>query len=90
MLTQASHRLGLVGSFVADANTRAQAGAAPIGVLSELTGPYVTINGPGSVLAARMAVADCGSPVLGSPIAVIGGDTVSKPDVAASVAKQWY
>ena len=37
-----------------------------------------------------MAVIVLGTSVLSLPITVIGGDTVGKPDVAASVAKQWY
>jgi branched-chain amino acid transport system substrate-binding protein len=48
------------------------------------------ISGPGSVLAAQMAVEDFGGRVLGRPIKVISGDSQQKADVAAAIAAQWY
>jgi branched-chain amino acid transport system substrate-binding protein len=72
---------------------RAQAGGQPgirIGVLTDAAGPYADSGGPGSVTAARMAVADFGGIVLGKPIEIIMGDTQNKPDVAAALARAWY
>ena len=61
-----------------------------IGVLTDLSGPAATATGPGSVAAAQMAVDDFGGKVLGKPIQLISADTQDKPDIAASVARQWY
>jgi branched-chain amino acid transport system substrate-binding protein len=61
-----------------------------IGVLTDMTGPSSTANGPGSVAAAQMAVDDFGGKVLGKPISVISGDHQIKPDVGASLARRWY
>src|SRR5262249_31574120 len=61
-----------------------------IGVLTDLSGPGATATGPGSVTAAQMAVEDFGGKVLGKPIAVISADRRIKPDIAASIARQWY
>ena len=61
-----------------------------IGVLSDLSGPYADSGGPGSVLAAQMAVQDFGGTVKGRKIEIIAGDTLNKPDVAASVARRWF
>lgn len=61
-----------------------------IGVLTDLAGPYADSGGPGSVLAAQMAVKDFGGTVLGSAVEVLAADTRNKPDVAGSIARQWY
>lgn len=66
------------------------AGSGPIriGVLSDMSGPYVDSGGAGSVLAARMAADEVGA-VLGQPVEILQGDTQNKPDVAATIARQW-
>ncbi len=61
-----------------------------IGVLTDLAGPYADSGGPGSLLAARMAVRDFGGTVLGLPVEVLAADTRNKPDVAGAIARQWY
>jgi len=61
-----------------------------IGVLTDSAGPYASSGGPGSVLAAQMALADFGTTVLGKPIEIITSDTQNKPDVAGATARQWY
>ncbi len=68
----------------------ADSGPLKIGVLTDLSGLYANIGGPGAVDAVRMAVDDFGGSVLGRPIEVIAADTQNKPDVAASIARQWY
>ena len=70
------------------------ASAAPepikIGVLTDMTGPYGDASGPGSVLAARMAIADFGGTVLGRPVEVLAADHQNKPDIGAQIARQWF
>jgi branched-chain amino acid transport system substrate-binding protein len=61
-----------------------------IGVLTDMAGMYKDIMGPGSVLAAQMAVEDFGGKVLGRPIEVISGDHQTKPDVGAAIARNWF
>ena len=61
-----------------------------IGVLTDMSGPSSAADGPGSVVAAQMAVADFGGTVLGKPIEVIAADHQIKPDIAAGIARQWY
>jgi branched-chain amino acid transport system substrate-binding protein len=61
-----------------------------IGVLTDESGPYVDSGGPGSVIAAEMAVKDFGGEVLGRKIEIVHADTQNKPDVAAAVARRWY
>jgi branched-chain amino acid transport system substrate-binding protein len=61
-----------------------------IGVLTDMSGLYADLAGPGSLQAAEMAVKDFGGTVQGKPIQVISGDHLNKPDVGAALARQWY
>jgi branched-chain amino acid transport system substrate-binding protein len=61
-----------------------------IGVLTDLGGIYADLAGKGSVEAARMAAADFGGKVKGMPIEVVAADHQNKPDIASTLARQWY
>jgi branched-chain amino acid transport system substrate-binding protein len=61
-----------------------------IGVLTDMSGPYADLAGKGCELAAQMAVEDFGGKVAGLPIEVISADHQNKPDVGASIAREWY
>jgi branched-chain amino acid transport system substrate-binding protein len=65
-------------------------GPVTVGVLTDASGPYADSGGKGSLIAARMAVADFGGSVLGEPPQVKFGDTENKPDVAAALARDWF
>jgi branched-chain amino acid transport system substrate-binding protein len=60
-----------------------------VAVLTDMAGPYSDIAGPGSVEAARMAVADFGGKVLGKPIELIYGDHQNKADVGSQIVRTW-
>ena len=60
-----------------------------IGVLNDQSGLYADLAGPGSVLAAKMAVADFGGKVGDTPIEVVFADHQNKPDVGSNIARQW-
>ena len=61
-----------------------------IGVLNDMSGTFADQSGPGSAVAAQMAVDEFGGTVLGKPIKIITGDHQNKADVAASIARRWY
>ena len=61
-----------------------------IGVLNDQSNVYADLGGPGSVIAARMAIDDVGGKVLGKPIDMLVADHQSKADVGASIARQWF
>ncbi|WP_218508183.1 ABC transporter substrate-binding protein [Variovorax sp. dw_308] len=65
-------------------------GVVRIGVLTDMSGVYSDLAGPGSVTAAQMAVEDFGGKVLGTPVEVISADHQNKPDLAANTARQWF
>jgi branched-chain amino acid transport system substrate-binding protein len=64
--------------------------AVRIGVLTDMTGYYSDLAGPGSVLAVQMAVDDFGKTVLGKPIEVVSADHQNKADIASNTARKWF
>jgi branched-chain amino acid transport system substrate-binding protein len=68
----------------------AQAEPLRIGFLTDMNGPSAIDDGPGSITAARMAIADFGGSVLGRPIELLTGDHHNKPDIGLATAKEWY
>jgi branched-chain amino acid transport system substrate-binding protein len=61
-----------------------------IGVLNDQSGLYADLGGPGSVVAARMAVEDAGGKVLGKPVEIVFADHQNKADIGVAVARQWF
>jgi branched-chain amino acid transport system substrate-binding protein len=61
-----------------------------IGVLADMSSLYADLGGPGSVVAVQMAIDDFGGTVLGKKIALVSADHQNKPDVASSIARQWF
>jgi len=61
-----------------------------IGVLNDMSSLYADISGPGSVEAARMAIADFGGAVNGKKIELISADHQNKPDIGSAIATQWF
>ncbi|AOS82250.1 ABC transporter permease [Hydrogenophaga sp. PBC] len=65
-------------------------GVVKIGVMNDMSGLYADIGGPGSVLAARMAVEDYTATNKGLKVEVVSADHQNKPDVGSTVARTWY
>jgi branched-chain amino acid transport system substrate-binding protein len=70
---------------------RARAETAPlkIGVLTDMSSLYADNGGPGSVVAAQMAVDDFGGTVLGRNIEVVSGDHQNKADIGSAITRRW-
>jgi branched-chain amino acid transport system substrate-binding protein len=64
-------------------------GVIKIGVMNDMSGTYADLAGPGSVLAARLAIEDLGDLVKGLKIEVIGADHQNKPDIGSNIVRQW-
>ena len=65
-------------------------GMVKIGVMNDQSGTYADITGPGSTVAARMAVEDFGAAAKGMKVEIILADHQNKADVGANIARQWY
>jgi branched-chain amino acid transport system substrate-binding protein len=61
-----------------------------IGAMSDLSSLYADDGGPGSTLAAQMAVEDSGLTKKGWTIDVLAADHQNKPDVGAGIARKWF
>jgi branched-chain amino acid transport system substrate-binding protein len=86
----ASLLLGTALSIASANFAVAQDKTVKIGALSDQSGLYADLGGPGSTLAAQMAVEDSGLTGKGWKIDVISGDHQNKPDVGANIARQWF
>ena len=72
------------------ANAQVSDGVIKIGVLNDMSSLYSDIAGPGSVVAARMAIEDFGAAKKGMKVEVLSADHQNKPDVGSAIARQWY
>lgn len=61
-----------------------------IGVLGDYSSAYSAVGGKYVLEAAKMAAEDFGGSVLGRKIELLPGDTQLKPDVASTIARQWF
>src|ERR1700757_290208 len=77
-------------SLAAAGLARADDKCVKIGALSDQSGLYSDLGGPGSTLAAQMAMEDSGLTGKGWKIDVISGDHQNKPDIGVAIARQWF
>jgi branched-chain amino acid transport system substrate-binding protein len=61
-----------------------------IGVLSDMSSLYADIGGPGSIVAAKMAVEDFNPAAHGMKVEIVSADHQNKPDVGSNIARQWF
>ena len=61
-----------------------------IGVMNDRSGTYADLSGEGSVVAARMAAEDFDVEGKGWNVEIVSADHQNKPDVASTIARQWY
>jgi branched-chain amino acid transport system substrate-binding protein len=71
---------------------RAQGTGKPVklGILTDFSSIFTDYTGKGSVTAIQMAVDDFGGKVLGKPVEIVTADHQNKPDVALTIARQWF
>ncbi|HEY1934807.1 MAG TPA: ABC transporter substrate-binding protein [Acetobacteraceae bacterium] len=71
---------------------RARAQSKPvlkIGVLNDLSGPYMNTGGPTSIICAKQAVEEFAA-AHDMNVEVIAADHQNKPDLAVSICRQWF
>ncbi|WP_370263236.1 ABC transporter substrate-binding protein [Limnobacter sp.] len=61
-----------------------------IGMITDMSGLYADIDGPGGVEAVKMAIADFGGTLNGKKIEFVFADHQNKADIAASKAREWF
>jgi branched-chain amino acid transport system substrate-binding protein len=65
-------------------------GTIRIGLLNDQSSSYSEIQGPGSTLAAKMAIEEFGGTLNGNKIELLVADHQTKPDVGSAIARRWF
>jgi branched-chain amino acid transport system substrate-binding protein len=74
---------------ISGADAEISGGIIRIGVLNDQSSLYADAAGPGSVLAAQMAVEDFGPFGPGIKVEVVSADHQNKPDVGSAIVRRW-
>ena len=82
--------LALAAAALLTTAAQAQETSIKIGVLSDMSGLYSDLGGPGSVTAAKLAVEDFNPAAHGLKVELISADMQNKPDVGVNIARQWF
>jgi branched-chain amino acid transport system substrate-binding protein len=61
-----------------------------IGCLTDMSGPYKDLAGPGAVAATHQALEEFGVSGKGFAVDVLVADHLNKPDVGTTIARQWF
>jgi len=75
---------------LAASSAQAQQLNVKIGVMSDMSSLYADIGGPGSVAAAKLAIADFTKANPNAKVDLVSGDHQNKPDVGSQLANQWF
>ena len=80
--------LGL--ALAAGAHAQISDGVVKIGILTDMSGPYSSFGGKGSVVATNLAIEDClKAECSGMKIEVLSADHQNMADIASSKAREW-
>ncbi len=74
----------------APAHAQISDGVIKIGIMNDQSGTYADLAGPGSVVAAKMAIEDFDAAKKGMKVEVLVADHQNKPDIGSSIARQWF
>jgi branched-chain amino acid transport system substrate-binding protein len=72
------------------AAARAQAATIKVGVLTDMSGPYQDIAGPGAIAACQQAADEIMAANPGIKVEMVSADHQNKTDVGSGVARQWF
>jgi len=87
-----TRKLGLIALSAAllCGPAQAQQVTVKVGVLSDMSSLYSDITGAGSVLAAKLAIADFLASNKDIKVELVSADHQNKPDVGTTIANQWF
>lgn len=61
-----------------------------IGFITDLSGVYADLDGPGGVEAIKLAIMDAGGKIGNSKVELLIADHQNKPEIAANKVREWY
>ena len=82
--------LAALAAALACGTAQAQQITVKIGVMSDMSGLYADIGGPGSTAAAKLAVADFQKANPNVKVEIVGADHQNKPDVGSNIVNKWF
>ena len=85
MLSAAATSLCAAGALADGAD-----GVVKIGVLTDMSGTYSDLSGPGSVWAAKKAAEDYMKAKPGLKVEIVSADHQNKADISSNTARQWF
>lgn len=85
----AAFLLGTALALTATGGALAQDKTVKVGVLTDNSGLYADLGGPGSTVAAQMAIEDSKLADKGWKVDLISADHQNKPDIGTATARQW-
>lgn len=65
-------------------------GVVRIGIVNDQAGPLSDLAGPGSVVAAKMAIDDFKQTTPGLKVEIVVADHQNKPDIGAQIVRKWF
>jgi branched-chain amino acid transport system substrate-binding protein len=77
-------------SLAASSFAQSPARTVKIGIISDLSGLYQDIGGPGTIVAAKLAAADYAKINPNLKVEILAGDPQNKADLAAKIATEWF
>ena len=82
--------LGPVALIEPSAAAAFSGGVIRIGVVNDQAGPLSDLAGPGSVVAAKLAVEDFQKASPGLKVDIVVADHQNKPDIGAQIVRKWF
>lgn len=79
-----------VVGFSCSASAQISGDVIKIGFITDMSGTYSDLDGPGGAQAVKMAIADAGGMINGKKIEFIVADHQNKADIAASKSREWF
>lgn len=80
---------GLFACLGGAARAQVSDGVVRVGVLNDISGVFQDTNGPGSVMAARMAAEDLNGGGRGIRMEIVQGDHQNRADVGSALVRRW-
>ncbi len=81
---------GVLSAAPVFTRARAAGKSLKIAVCGDFSSTYQSVSGPTAVACVKLAVQDFGAAAKGYDVEVLQGDHQNKPDVGASLSRQWY
>ncbi|WP_245326810.1 ABC transporter substrate-binding protein [Bradyrhizobium sacchari] len=82
--------LGPVALIAPGAAAEFSGGVVRIGIVNDQAGPLSDLAGPGSVVAAKLAVEDFQKVAPGLKVDIVVADHQNKPDIGAQIVRKWF